>query len=94
MINATNSATCEATGSGSGMNNGIGMNGNARGMNSAGMNNNGTGMVLAASALVSLPWAVVPVLTYNLIQHVVAGGLSRSLAMREQGAGMESAVGR
>jgi BASS family bile acid:Na+ symporter len=42
-----------------------------------GMNNNGTGLVLAASELGSLPWAVVPVLTYNLIQHVVAGGVSR-----------------
>ena len=48
------------------------------------MNNNGTGMVLAASALVTLPWAVVPVLAYNLVQHVVAGLLSRSLAVRER----------
>ena len=49
-----------------------------------GMNNNGTGMVLAASALVTLPWAVVPVLAYNLDQHVVAGLLSRSMAARER----------
>jgi bile acid:Na+ symporter, BASS family len=49
-----------------------------------GMNNNGTGMVLAASSLVALPWAVVPVLAYNLVQHIVAGGISRSLAKRVQ----------
>jgi BASS family bile acid:Na+ symporter len=42
-----------------------------------GMNNNGTGLVLAASAFGSLPWAVVPVLSYNLVQHIVAGGLAR-----------------
>lgn len=42
-----------------------------------GMSNNGTGLALAATALNSLPWAVCAVLTYNLIQHVVAGGVSR-----------------
>jgi BASS family bile acid:Na+ symporter len=45
-----------------------------------GMNNNGTGLVLAASALGSLPWAVVPVLAYNLVQHVVAGVVARWVA--------------
>jgi BASS family bile acid:Na+ symporter len=44
-----------------------------------GMNNNGTGMVLAASTLGSLPWAVVPVLAYTLVQHIAAGSLSRLL---------------
>lgn len=41
-----------------------------------GMSNNGTGLVLAASALDTLHWAVVPVLAYNLVQHLVAGGIS------------------
>lgn len=44
-----------------------------------GMSNNGTGLVLAATAMSSLPWAVCAVLTYNLVQHVVAGGVSRLL---------------
>jgi BASS family bile acid:Na+ symporter len=44
-----------------------------------GMNNNDTGMVLAASALFTLPWAIVPVLAYNLVQHIVASGFSRSM---------------
>jgi BASS family bile acid:Na+ symporter len=47
------------------------------------MNNNCTGIVLAASALVALPWAVVPVLAYNLVQHIVAGGLSHSMSKWE-----------
>ncbi len=45
-----------------------------------GMNNNGTGLVLAGSALGALPWAVVPVLAYNLVQHVVAGGVAALVA--------------
>jgi BASS family bile acid:Na+ symporter len=48
-----------------------------------GMTNNGTGLVVAASELGSLPWAVVPVLTYNLVQHVVAGGVSRWVGRQE-----------
>jgi bile acid:Na+ symporter, BASS family len=59
-----------------------------------GMNNNGTGMVLAASALVSLPWAVVPVIAYNLVQHIVAGGLSRSMAKGGQTVSIESVATR
>jgi BASS family bile acid:Na+ symporter len=38
-----------------------------------GMNNNGTGLVLAGTALVHLPAVMLPVLFYNLAQHVVAG---------------------
>lgn len=41
-----------------------------------------TGLVLATATLVGLPWAVVPVLAYNLVQHVVAGGVSRWLGAR------------
>lgn len=42
-----------------------------------GMNNNGTGIVLACSALAGLPGAVLPVLAYNLVQHLVAGEVNR-----------------
>jgi BASS family bile acid:Na+ symporter len=45
-----------------------------------GMNNNGTGLVLASVALSSRPVAVLPIIVYNLGQHLVAGcvdGLSR-----------------
>jgi BASS family bile acid:Na+ symporter len=44
-----------------------------------GMSNNGTGIVLACSALAALPGAVLPVLTYNLVQHLVAGSVNRRL---------------
>lgn len=37
-----------------------------------GMNNNGTGQVLAAVALASQPLAMIPIIAYNLSQHVVA----------------------
>ncbi len=43
-----------------------------------GMNNNGTGMVLACAALSSMPCALLPVLAYNLVQHLVAGGVDRA----------------
>jgi BASS family bile acid:Na+ symporter len=42
-----------------------------------GMNNNGTGLVLAAAALPHLPGVLLPVLCYNLAQHVVAGVADR-----------------
>jgi BASS family bile acid:Na+ symporter len=38
-----------------------------------GMNNNGTGLVLAGTALAHLPNVMLPVLFYNLVQHLVAG---------------------
>jgi BASS family bile acid:Na+ symporter len=38
-----------------------------------GMSNNGTGLVLASVALASRPLAVLPVIAYNLAQHLVAG---------------------
>lgn len=37
-----------------------------------GMNNNGTGLVLASSALPSHPAVMLPIIAYNLSQHVVA----------------------
>jgi BASS family bile acid:Na+ symporter len=45
-----------------------------------GMNNNGTGMVLASTSLASLPYAILPVLMYNLVQHLVASCVKWSLA--------------
>lgn len=40
-----------------------------------GMNNNGTGLVLASLALASYPRVMVPIIFYNLVQHLVAGGV-------------------
>jgi BASS family bile acid:Na+ symporter len=40
-----------------------------------GMTNNGTGLVVAAGALAHIPAVMLPVIFYNLIQHVVAGGV-------------------
>lgn len=38
-----------------------------------GMNNNGTGLVLASLALGSQPLVMLPIIVYNLTQHLVAG---------------------
>jgi BASS family bile acid:Na+ symporter len=38
-----------------------------------GMNNNGTGLVLAAMALAHHPLVLLPIIFYNLVQHLVAG---------------------
>jgi BASS family bile acid:Na+ symporter len=40
-----------------------------------GMNNNGTGLVLASLALASFPRVMVPIILYNLVQHLVAGAV-------------------
>lgn len=40
-----------------------------------GMNNNGTGLVLASLALASYPRVMVPIILYNVVQHLVAGGV-------------------
>ena len=40
-----------------------------------GMNNNGTGLVLASLVLGSYPQVMVPIILYNLVQHLVAGGV-------------------
>jgi BASS family bile acid:Na+ symporter len=45
-----------------------------------GMSNNGTGLVMAGAALSGMPAAILPVLTYNLIQHLFAGAVNRTLA--------------
>ena len=48
-----------------------------------GMNNNGTGLVLASIALGKYPGVALPVIFYNLIQHLVAGGVDRWRTSRE-----------
>jgi BASS family bile acid:Na+ symporter len=45
-----------------------------------GMNNNGTGLVLASVALAQYPQVMLPIIFYNLVQHLVAGGASSLLA--------------
>lgn len=42
-----------------------------------GMTNNGTGLVLAAAALADTPDVLLPVIVYNLVQHVVAAAVER-----------------
>jgi BASS family bile acid:Na+ symporter len=37
------------------------------------MNNNGTGLVLASVALSARPTVLLPIIIYNLSQHLVAG---------------------
>ncbi|HLJ95254.1 MAG TPA: bile acid:sodium symporter [Gemmataceae bacterium] len=60
----------------------VGADGNVRIslMFGLGMNNNGTGLVLASMALADHPRVLLPILFYNLVQHVVAGGLDFALA--------------
>ena len=41
-----------------------------------GMNNNGTGLVLASLALADHPRVMLPIISYNLVQHLVAGAVS------------------
>jgi BASS family bile acid:Na+ symporter len=45
-----------------------------------GMSNNGSGLVLAGMALTAYPRAMLPILLYNLVQHLVAGGAASLLA--------------
>jgi BASS family bile acid:Na+ symporter len=47
-----------------------------------GMNNNGTGLVLAAAALAEHPRVMLPLIFYNLVQHLVAGGVAFLLGRR------------
>lgn len=48
-----------------------------------GMNNNGTGLVLASMALADHPRALLPIIFYNLVQHLVAGGVDRLFLVRQ-----------
>ena len=42
-----------------------------------GMTNNGTGLVIAAGALAHIPAVMLPIIFYNLVQHVIAGSVDR-----------------
>jgi len=46
------------------------------------MNNHGTGLGLASSALGAQPLAMLPIMAYNLMQHLVAGGVDAMLRRR------------
>ncbi len=41
-----------------------------------GMNNNGTGLVLASMTLAAHPLVLLPIIFYNLVQHLVAGAVA------------------
>jgi hypothetical protein len=41
------------------------------------MSNNGTGLVIAAGALAHIPAVMLPIIFYNLVQHVIAAGVDR-----------------
>jgi len=60
-----------------------------------GMNNNGTGLVLAALVLASYPRVMVPIIFYNLVQHLIAGTLHAVTGRTAQGpkAGARAATG-
>jgi bile acid:Na+ symporter, BASS family len=52
-----------------------------------GMNNNGTGLVLASMSLADHPRVMLPIIFYNLVQHLIAGIVDRLVCRRlEQGA--------
>lgn len=50
-----------------------------------GMNNNGTGLVLASMALADHPRVMLPIIFYNLVQHLVAGGVDHVFCKSEEG---------
>ncbi|MEZ6034050.1 MAG: bile acid:sodium symporter [Planctomycetaceae bacterium] len=47
-----------------------------------GMNNNGTGLVLASMALADHPQVLLPIIFYNLVQHLIAGTVDRLMFYR------------
>ncbi|HEY7424772.1 MAG TPA: bile acid:sodium symporter [Gemmataceae bacterium] len=47
-----------------------------------GMNNNGTGLVLATVALANYPQVMLPIIFYNLVQHLAAGSVDFLLCRR------------
>ncbi len=50
-----------------------------------GMSNNGTGLVLAAATFTGQPMVLLPILCYNLVQHLVAGAVHGLLRPQEAG---------
>ena len=57
-----------------------------------GMNNNGTGLVFAAAVLGHMPEVMLPVICYNLIQHVVAGAVTHLIGRAKPAAATAKAV--
>ena len=49
-----------------------------------GMNNNGTALVLASLAMAQFPRVMIPIIFYNLLQHIVAGGLHQFLTAEKR----------
>jgi BASS family bile acid:Na+ symporter len=49
-----------------------------------GMNNNGTGLVLASMALADHPRVLLPIIFYNLVQHLIAGGVDSLLGRKSR----------
>jgi BASS family bile acid:Na+ symporter len=47
-----------------------------------GMNNNGTGLVLASVALADHPQTMLPIIFYNLVQHLVASVVDRHVRVK------------
>jgi bile acid:Na+ symporter, BASS family len=57
-----------------------------------GMNNNGTGLVMASLALADHPRVLLPIIFYNLVQHLVAGAVARIIGDKDAvGQGNETA---
>jgi BASS family bile acid:Na+ symporter len=54
-----------------------------------GMNNNGTGLVLASIALADHPRVMLPIIFYNLVQHLMAGAVDRLIGRKD---GVEAVV--
>jgi BASS family bile acid:Na+ symporter len=55
---------------------GVGRGQRAALMFGLGMNNNGTGLVLASMSFAQYPRVMLPIIFYNLVQHLVAGAVS------------------
>ncbi len=49
-----------------------------------GMNNNGTGLVLASMSLADHPRVMLPIIFYNLVQHLIAGIVDRLICRRPE----------
>ncbi len=49
-----------------------------------GMNNNGTGLVLASMSLADHPRVMLPIIFYNLVQHLIAGVVDRHVCQRRE----------
>jgi BASS family bile acid:Na+ symporter len=56
-----------------------------------GMNNNGTALVLASVALADRPRVLLPILFYNLLQHLAAGCVTALLGRRGESSEVEDA---